>query len=465
MNEAGSRVEAKSNSNTNWIEGTVRFISSTQSYFEIHGILTTNTYPSSNTVWVRAFDVANNVSTSIVHTASSSTIKREYEYDADGNLVEFPAAVQFYMTNVQYSWDTANRMTSIVCRTKPQVTNFFLVTTNRTCLMYDGMGRLRQISEYGTNATPTGVVRFVWHGWTLAGELDGSNRLVRTYTYGVDISGTVGGAAGIGGLAGIHSYAAPVTNYYTRHDGKGNVTEVRRYNGTTAASYAYYEFGGVRYQTNTYNQPLRFQSKIFHTSAGISCFGYRWYDSVSGRWLSKDGLGEAGGINLYEYCLGSPLSYSDPDGKNPLLILGLFGLNVGLWSQISVDVQGLFFLDRGAISAEMRSNASTMQMLQQVVASGGEMDWPTGYGRAGQFGTDLPPQGDVCEKRQEVRNLFESTRNIRGYPSAANELMTRLGTGAWQPLPQDMLPGRRLELARSLLERQQAYDRFLHRSK
>ena len=314
VNEAGSRVEAKSNSNTNWIEGAVRFLSVTQSYFEIHGIMTTNVYPSSNTVWVRAFDMSNNVSTSVVHTASSSTIKREYEYDADGNLEEFPAAVQFYMTKVQYSWDSANRLTSMVWRTKPQITNFFLVTTNRVCLKYDGMGRLRQISEYGTNATPTGVVRFVWNGWTLVGELDGSNKLVRTYTYGVDLSGTVGGAAGIGGALGIHSYAAPVTNYYTRHDGKGNVTEVRRYNGTTAASYGYYEFGAVCYQTNTYNQPLRFQSKIFHTSAGISCFGYRWYDPVSGRWLSKDVIGEVGGINLYEYCLGSPLSYSDAYG-------------------------------------------------------------------------------------------------------------------------------------------------------
>ena len=321
VNEAGSRVEAKSNSATNWIEGTVSFISSTQSYFEINGILTTNIYPSSNTVWVRAFDVSNNVSTSVVHTAYSSTSKLEYEYDADGNLAEFPAPVQFYKTNVQYSWDAENRLTSMVWRTKPQITNYFLVTTNKTFLYYDGAGRLRQTSEYGTNSTPTVVVRFVWNGWTLAGELDGSNKLVRTYTYGVDLSGTFGGAAGIGGLVGIRSYVAPVTNYYTRQDGKGNVIEVRRYNGTTAASYGYYEFGDIRYQTNTYMQSIRWQTRMVHPQSGLYFWPQRIYDPATGRWCQRDRIGEAGGINIYQYVGGNPIGSFDPLGLDFIYIV------------------------------------------------------------------------------------------------------------------------------------------------
>lgn len=91
------------------------------------------------------------------------------------------------------------------------------------------------------------------------------------------------------------------------------------------------------------------------------------------------------------------------------------------------------------------------------------MEWPENYGQIGQFGTDLDPQGEVCEKRQKVRNLFESTRNVRGYSTAVNEAMTRLGTGAIQPLPKNMLPGKRLVLAKALLERANAYQAFLMR--
>jgi uncharacterized protein RhaS with RHS repeats len=43
-------------------------------------------------------------------------------------------------------------------------------------------------------------------------------------------------------------------------------------------------------------------------------FGARFYDPNTGRWLSRDGLGEAGGINLYSYCGGNPISRHDPLG-------------------------------------------------------------------------------------------------------------------------------------------------------
>ncbi|MBN2560052.1 MAG: RHS repeat-associated core domain-containing protein, partial [Phycisphaerae bacterium] len=218
-----------------------------------------------------------------------------FSYDGDGNQLTAPG-----MTN---SFDAENRLVWIA------------YTNGYTQLRYDGLDRLREVAEYNAVGTQTSLVRYVWNGWLPAGELDGSNRLVRTFTWGPDLSGTVGGAGGIGGLLAIRQGG---TNYYCGTDGKGNVTEARWSNGAVRASYTYAPFGELLTQTNTYNQPFRFQSKLFHARSGLSYFGARWMDPSTGRWLSREPLGEAGSINLYSYCANDPVNNSDPLGLESL---------------------------------------------------------------------------------------------------------------------------------------------------
>lgn len=40
----------------------------------------------------------------------------------------------------------------------------------------------------------------------------------------------------------------------------------------------------------------------------------RWYDPVTGRWLSKDPIGLSGGLNLYSFCEGDPIHNVDRIG-------------------------------------------------------------------------------------------------------------------------------------------------------
>jgi RHS repeat-associated protein len=57
-----------------------------------------------------------------------------------------------------------------------------------------------------------------------------------------------------------------------------------------------------------------FKGHYYHADSGLHLAPFRAYDAELGRWLSRDPLGEAGGINLYEYALSNPVNFVDPLG-------------------------------------------------------------------------------------------------------------------------------------------------------
>ena len=59
------------------------------------------------------------------------------------------------------------------------------------------------------------------------------------------------------------------------------------------------------------------------TSAGDDpCNGIiRWYEPVTGRWLSNDPIGISGGLNQYVFCANNPVNFVDPSGLDAVYLI------------------------------------------------------------------------------------------------------------------------------------------------
>ena len=52
----------------------------------------------------------------------------------------------------------------------------------------------------------------------------------------------------------------------------------------------------------------------------INIYGYRWYDPLTGRWPSRDPIGDRGGINLYRALNNAPLNSYDDTGLTVVMV-------------------------------------------------------------------------------------------------------------------------------------------------
>jgi len=117
-----------------------------------------------------------------------------------------------------------------------------------------------------------------------------------TYVWGLDLSGSLQGAGGIGGLI-TATFDSSNTVFYV-HDANGNVTELLDDSGATVAEYVYDPFGATVSMTGTMatQNVYRFSSKCFDEETGLYYYGYRYYSPTTGRWPSRDPIGERGSL-------------------------------------------------------------------------------------------------------------------------------------------------------------------------
>jgi len=175
-------------------------------------------------------------------------------------------------------------------------------------------------------------------------ERDGNNLAHVTYTRGNDLSVTLQGAGGIGGLLARTDHGRmiagdPSAHAYYHCDGNGSVTALVDTNGVVVARYQYDPYGnllgmsGPMAEANTY----RFSSKEWCANAGLYYYGFRYYEPKLQRWLNQDPLGEFADLNLYRFNYNNAVNFLDPDG---LWGVQIGGINFG-WGDPTYDFDGV----------------------------------------------------------------------------------------------------------------------------
>lgn len=225
-------------------------------------------------------------------------------YDSNGNL-----ASSHYSSGFQwgYYYDDENRLSVLIRTNGTDIT--------RSDFIYDGLGRLRERIEYAPDsggagagafgAVPVGDwafssgVIYIYDGWRVIQERDTNNTPTVSYTRGNDLSGSMEGAGGIGGLLGRSSgYSGGnfTTHNYYFADGNGNVTYMLNSSQSMVASYRYDPFGNTISSSGTLASAnvYRFSSKEIHANSGMYYYGYRFYDPNLQRWINRDPLNESG---------------------------------------------------------------------------------------------------------------------------------------------------------------------------
>jgi RHS repeat-associated protein len=217
-------------------------------------------------------------------------------YDADGNMTSYGPWT--------FTWDAENRLANAF-------SNGVLIAANA----YDHRSR-RIRKTVGDDAHI-----FLYDGWNMTAEMTVDTATSATnitcYGWGLDLSGSLQGAGGVGGLLSVTTVSlVPAINlntYYPAFDANGNVTAYLDSTGTVVARREYDAFGKTISCSGSMVGDFAywFSTKYLDPETGMYYYGYRFYSPDLGRWVNRDPIEEGGGVNIFCFARNSALYLFD----------------------------------------------------------------------------------------------------------------------------------------------------------
>jgi len=196
-------------------------------------------------------------------------------------------------------------------------------------MIYYGLNTLNEMFGYtgdGLRAWKEGAsgrTYFLYDDSEPVCELGSSGNVTATNTFGAN--GLVSRHSG--GNSVFYTFD-PSGNVAQRFDSSFNILSTERYDAfggrqTTATSLDVFGFGG---QWGAYTD----------AETGLVLMTHRYYDPNAGRFLTRDPMGYAGGINLYAYTGNDPVNRADPSGLYTDICVSVGG-PVGVMGGVQID--------------------------------------------------------------------------------------------------------------------------------
>ncbi len=193
------------------------------------------------------------------------------------------------------------------------------------------------------------------------------------------------------------------------------------------------------------HDPASTGNDVWYTSrrqdadTGLVYMGARYYDPVAGRFVSKDPVGfdekNIQSFNRYAYANDNPYKYTDPNGKNPLILWAAGGYGAGVladaasqyaaWGSVDWKMAMTSSAAQSGIQAGLLGGAGGVELTiekvgAEAIAAEGSMSDALQIGE--KIARQMEPRGWTKEAIQEA---IQSGEQIKAVNKATGNAATR----------------------------------------